>query len=65
MVQFLVFLPSIVVSFMFVPQSNASKGVANSVAVLAEILLRSPRKLFTCIIKKINYRIKVSKNKII
>ena len=35
--------------------------VGGSVAVLAEILLRSPRKLFIFIIKKYNYRIKVSK----
>ena len=34
---------------------------ATSVAVLAEISLRSPRKLFIFIIKKIIYRIKVSK----
>ena len=36
-----------------------------SVAVLAEISLRSPRKLFIFIIKKIIYRIKISKNKFI
>ena len=36
-----------------------------SVAVLAEILPRSPRKLFILIIKKYIYRIKVSENKII
>ena len=35
-----------------------------SVAVLAEISLRSPRKLFIFIIKKYFYRVKVSKNKI-
>ena len=37
----------------------------SSVAVLAEILLRSPQKIFIFIIKKYVYRIKVSKNKII
>ena len=36
-----------------------------SSAVLAEISLRSPRKLFIFIIKKYIYRIKVSKNKLI
>ena len=38
-------------------------SVHSSVAVLAEILLRSPRKIFIFNIKKIIYRIKVSKNK--
>ena len=37
-------------------------AVTCSVAVLAEISLRSPRKIFICITKKIIYRIKVSKN---
>ena len=36
----------------------------SSVAVSAEILLRSPRKLCICIIKKCIYRIKVSKKNI-
>ena len=36
-------------------------GVTNGVAVLAEISLKSPRKLFIFIIKKNIYRIKVSK----
>ena len=48
-------------------------GVANvhvdavvfSVAVLAEIPLRSPQKIFILILKKNIYRIKVSKNKFI
>ena len=39
--------------------------LVHSVAVLAEIPLRSPRKLFIFIIKKIIYRIKVSKNQLI
>ena len=39
-----------------------SRALLPSVAVLAEISLRSPRKLFVFIIKKIIYRIKVSKN---
>ena len=39
--------------------------VRGSVAVLAEILLRSPRKLVIFIIKKYIYSIKVSKNKLI
>ena len=39
--------------------------VLSSDAVLAEILLRSPQKIFICIIKKKNCRVKVSKNKII
>ena len=38
---------------------------ATSVAVLAEISLRSPRKLFIFIIKKYIYRIEVSKNQFI
>ena len=37
--------------------------VLASVAVLAEILVRSPRKLFTFVINKYTYRIKVSKEK--
>ena len=37
--------------------------VENRVAILAEILLRSPRKLFIFLIKKYIYRIKVSNNK--
>ena len=36
-------------------------GESTSVAVLDEISLSSPRKLFIFIIKRINYRIKVSK----
>ena len=36
-----------------------------SVAVLAEISLRSPRKLFILMINKYFYRIKVSKNQLI
>ena len=40
---------------------DISCALAASVAVLAEISLRSPRKLFIFIIKKIIYRIKVSK----
>ena len=39
--------------------------VISSVAVLAEILLRSPWKIFIFIIKKYVYRIKVSKKLII
>ena len=39
--------------------------VQTSVAVLAEMSLSSPRKLFIFIIKKCIYRIKVSKNKLI
>ena len=37
----------------------------SNVAVLAEIPLRSPQKLFICIIKKYICWVKVSKNKII
>ena len=37
-----------------------STHTSNSVAVLAEIPLRSPRKMFIFIIKKIIYRVKVS-----
>ena len=40
---------------------DATMVVMTSVAVLAEISLRSPRKLFIFIIKHIMYRIKVSK----
>ena len=39
--------------------------LASSVAVLAKILLSSPRKLVVIIIRKRIYRIKVSENKII
>ena len=39
--------------------------VMRSVAVLAEISLKPPRKIFIFIIKKYIYRIKVSKNKLI
>ena len=45
--------------------TKASAGQVTSVAVPAEILLRSPWKLFIFIIKTYFYRIKVSKNKII
>ena len=38
-----------------------TRTAASSVAVLAEILLRSPRKLFIFIIKKYISRVKVSK----
>ena len=38
-------------------------AVTASVAILAEILLRSPRKLFVFTIKKYIDRIEVSKNK--
>ena len=39
--------------------------VSGSVAVLAEISLRSPRKIFILTIKSYIYRIKVSKNRLI
>ena len=39
------------------------RGLITSAYFLAEIPLRSPRKLFTFIIKKIIYRMKVSNNK--
>ena len=42
-----------------------SLSVDSSVAVLAEILLRSPWKFFIFTIKICIYRIKVSKNKLI
>ena len=45
--------------------SRQCDGTYTSVAVLAEISLRSPRKLFIFIIEKYNYRIKVSKKQII
>ena len=47
------------------PVHIQAQGVSSSVAVLAEILLRSPRKVFVFTIKKCIYRIKVSKNKFI
>ena len=42
--------------------SPVAEYVLTSVAVLAEISLRSPRKLFFVIIKNNNYRVKVSQN---
>ena len=44
---------------------DVSKRTNTSVAVLAEISLRSPRKWFIFTIKKIKYRMKVSQNLII
>ena len=44
---------------------QSQNHIVSSVAVLAEILLRSPRKLFIFIIKKIICRIELSKNKLI
>ena len=47
------------------PDDSVPAGtVYVSVAVLAEISLRSPRKVFILITKKISYRIKVSEKKI-
>ena len=45
----------------FGPKHCFKGGIYTSVAVLAEIPLKSPRKLFIFIIKKYIYRIKVSK----
>ena len=42
---------------------DGTARVESSVAVLAEITLRSPQKIFILIIKKYIYRIKVKKNK--
>ena len=53
--------------FMEAPRLNqaACDEVTSSVAVLAEILLESPQKLFIFIIKKIICWLKVSQNKIV
>ena len=43
--------------------ADLAKAIPTTAAVLAETLLRSPRKVFIFIINKNIYRIKVSKNK--
>ena len=50
--------------FVFIVKINDFRGDLTSVAVLAEISLRSPRKVFNFIIERHTYRMKVSKNKL-
>ena len=56
-------VPEVVIETRLIKAQNSMLSRLSSVAVLAEIPLRSQRKLLIFIIKKCIYRMKVSKNK--